>query len=126
MKTRIRTRTVLTLAAAAMATLILTTTSANAALIGFNAEDGSSLGAEFDPAKGDVGNALGDEYIAIENEGGGEDPGSADRVASYTVTFTEAGAYDLYGRVYIGPPPFLPISDLPNNVLRDTPQKANS
>ena len=117
-----------------MATLILMTTSANAALIGFNAEDGSSvtatvaasLGAEFDPPIGDVGNALGDEYITIENNGGGTGPGSADRVASYTVTFTEAGAYDLYGRVYIGPPPFLPISDLPNNVLRDTPQKANS
>ena len=26
----------------------------------------------------------------------------------------------------VGPPPFLPLSNLHNNVLRDTPQKANS
>jgi len=47
---------------------------------------------------------LGDEYITIEtynNEN--ENPGSAARVASYTVTFTAAGTYDLYGRLFIGP-----------------------
>ena len=103
MSMRNRTKIVLTLAVVAMAGLAFTVTSANAALIGFNAEDAAALGAEFDPPIGDIGNALGDKYITIENDGGGESPGSADRVASYTVTFTAAGTYDLYGRLFIGP-----------------------
>ena len=110
MNTRSRTKSVLTLAVVAVVALAFTT-SADAALIGVNAEDGSSvtatviasLGADFDPALDDVGNALGDEYITSESTAQGDSPGTAARVASYEVTFNAADTYDLYGRVYVGP-----------------------
>lgn len=58
--------------------------------------------------------SLGADY-AIESNTGAEgisitsdrvndlNPGSADRVATYTVKFTEAGTYELYGRLMVGP-----------------------
>ena len=80
----------------------------NAALIGFNAEDGSSetctvsvtLGAEFSIGSG--GGALGGQYIEWVN-GGGVAPETADRVSTYEITFEEPGVYELYARVYVGP-----------------------
>jgi len=71
----------------------------NAAVIGFQAESGT-LGAHFDPPIIDP-NALGGQYITIETPSGGGSPGHEDRVATYTVTFPEAGTYDLYARLYI-------------------------
>ena len=92
--------------------LLVLPLSAHAALIGFNAEDGSSesgnvvatLGADFDPALSDSG-TLGGQYITSETDGGGDGPGTAARVASYDVTFAEAGSYDLYAKVWIGSAP---------------------
>jgi len=71
----------------------------NAAVIGFQAESGT-LGAHFDPPIIDA-NALGGQYITIETPAGGGSPGHEDRIATYTVTFPEAGTYDLYARLYI-------------------------
>lgn len=83
---------------------------ANAALIGFEAENGSSvtttvaasLGADFDPPQSDPG-ASGGAYITTETDGGGNTPGSDPRTVSYDVTFLEAGTYDLYARLFMGP-----------------------
>ena len=82
---------------------------AGAALVGFNAENGSSdsttvsatLGADFAP-QGDI-NALGGVYLAAGSNGTGGSPGTVARVASYEVDFPEAGTYDLYVRAYCGP-----------------------
>ncbi len=80
-----------------------------AALIGWEAEDGSSfsgtvsatLGADFDPARSDAG-ALGSAYITTETDGlSSTTPGSDARTVSYTIDFVEAGTYDLYARLYI-------------------------
>jgi endo-1,4-beta-xylanase len=71
----------------------------NAAVVGFQAESGI-LGAEFDPPISDP-TALGGQYITIETSSGGEAPNHENRVATYTVTFPEAGTYDLYARLYI-------------------------
>ena len=43
------------------------------------------------------------QFITISMTGVGNNPGSAARVASYSVTFPTAGTYDLYGRVRVGP-----------------------
>ncbi len=83
--------------------------SAHAALIGFNAEDGSSvtttvtasLGDDFNPPQGDASTSVGGAYITAETTGGGDSPGSAARTATYTVNFPEAGTYDLYARVLV-------------------------
>ena len=45
-------------------------------------------------------------YITITTDGAGNNPGSAARVASYTITFPGAGTYQLYGRVLVGPNTF--------------------
>ncbi len=42
-------------------------------------------------------------YITILTDGAGNNPGSAARVATYTVTFPSAGLYQLYARVLVGP-----------------------
>jgi hypothetical protein len=73
----------------------------NAALIGFQAESGT-LGVDFDPPIVDPdGLALGGQYITIETPGAGGAPNHEDRIATYTVTFPEAGTYDLYGRLFV-------------------------
>ena len=81
-----------------------------AALFGFNAEDGSSatmsnavtitFGSDFS-TQSDVA-ALGGEYIDWLN-GGGVAPGSTNRVTTYEIPFAEDGTYDLYMRIYVGP-----------------------
>jgi hypothetical protein len=71
----------------------------NAAVIGFRAESGT-LGAHFDPPIIDP-DALGGQYITIETPSGGGSPGHEDRIATYTVTFPEAGTYDLYARLMV-------------------------
>jgi hypothetical protein len=73
--------------------------SSKAAVIGFQAESGT-LGAHFDPPVIDP-NALGRQYITIETTAAGGSPGSEDRVATYTITFPEAGTYDFYARLMI-------------------------
>jgi hypothetical protein len=42
-------------------------------------------------------------FISISTDGAGNNPGSAARVATYSVTFPSAGTYDLYARVRVGP-----------------------
>ena len=83
-----------------------------AALVGFNAENGASdtttvsasLGDYFTPPQSDP-NALGGQYITTSSGGSGTSPGTDAHIASYEVTFTEAGTYDLYVREYCGPNP---------------------
>jgi hypothetical protein len=73
----------------------------NAAIIGFQAESGT-LGIDFDPPIVDPdGLALGGQYITIETPGAGGAPNHENRVATYTVTFPEAGVYDLYVRLFV-------------------------
>lgn len=80
-----------------------------AALIGWEAEDGSSFsgtvfatpGADFDPALSDAG-ALGGAYITTETDGlSSNTPGSDARTVSYSIDFVEAGTYDLYARLLV-------------------------
>ena len=80
-----------------------------AALIGWEAEDGSSfsgtvsaaLGADFDPAQNDTG-ALGGAYLTSETDSlSSNTPGSDARTVNYSIHFTEAGTYDLYARLLI-------------------------
>lgn len=79
-----------------------------AALIGWEAEDGSSFsgtvsatpGADFDPALSDAG-ALGGACITSETDGGGGSPGTDARTVSYSINFVEAGTYDLYARLLV-------------------------
>jgi hypothetical protein len=71
----------------------------NAAVIGFQAESGT-LGADFDPPQIDP-LALGGQYITIETTAGGGSPGSENRIATYTVTFPEAGTYTFYARLLV-------------------------
>lgn len=65
-------------------------------LVTVEAESGA-LGADFAVNNGDP------TYITITSNSTGSNPGSAARVASYTVTFPSAGTYELYGRVRVGP-----------------------
>ena len=82
--------------------------SAHATLIGFNAEDGSSvsttaavsLGTDFDSPQSDP-KALGGQFITIEGTSSGDNPGGDARVATYTIHFPETGTYDLYLRFLI-------------------------
>ena len=84
------------------------TSFSQAALIGWEAENGSSfsgtvsasLGSDFDPALSDAV-ALGGSYITTEVGGGSNTPGSDSRTVSYSIDFTEAGNYDLYARLYV-------------------------
>ena len=80
-----------------------------AALIGWEAEDGSSfsgtvsatLGADFTPAHNDEA-ALGSTYITSETDSLESNmPGSDARTASYSIDFAQAGTYDLYARLYV-------------------------
>ena len=80
-------------------TLLTAAVSANAAIVGFEAESGT-LGIHFDPAIADVA-ALGGEYITTEVSDTGSP--NANKLVTYSVTFAETGTYDLYGKIYVGP-----------------------
>jgi uncharacterized repeat protein (TIGR03803 family) len=62
----------------------------------FEAESGS-LGSAFA-----VSNSASPAFITILTDGAGYNPGSAARVASYTVTFPTNGIYQLYARLRVG------------------------
>jgi len=63
----------------------------------FEAESGT-LGSEFNKLS-----AAGVTYITVTTDlVASQNPGSPNRVATYTVTFPFAGTYDLYGRVRVG------------------------
>lgn len=62
----------------------------------FQAEAGS-LGSDWA-----VSNSAAPAYITIRTDGAGYSPSNATRVASYTVTFPEAGLYQLYARLRVG------------------------
>lgn len=70
--------------------------SINAAFVAFESESGA-LGTDWA-----VSNSVSPAYITITSNGSGNNPGSTNRVASYTVTFPAAGTYQLYARLRIG------------------------
>lgn len=74
-------------------------TNTNATLVKFEAEAGA-LGVDWAVQNGVPTN------ITITTGGIGNNPASAARVASYTITFPRTGAYDLYVRLRIGPETF--------------------
>src|SRR5262245_32028025 len=76
--------------------LAIATSRTRAALVTVEAESGT-LGANFI-----VGNSGGTIYISNTNNNATSTPGIAARVASCSVTFPEAGTYDLYARIRIG------------------------
>ncbi len=67
------------------------------ALVTFEAESGA-LGSDFA-----LSNSSSPVYITITTDSAGSNPGSAARVASYTVTFPTAGTYQVYARLRVGP-----------------------
>jgi len=68
----------------------------SADLVTREAEDGT-LGANWTTSTDG-----GTQYITISGTGAGGNPGSAARVATYSVTFPVEGTYELYGRVRVG------------------------
>ena len=75
------------------------TNSSVVSLVKFEAESGT-LGTNFAVTNGTP------TFITITNNLAASNPGDAARVASYTVTFPVAGAYELYARVRVGPGTF--------------------
>jgi len=71
--------------------------SGRADLVTAEAESGA-LGADWA-----VSNSSSPAYITILSNSSSNAPGSAARVATYTVTFPAPGTYDLYARVLVGP-----------------------
>ncbi|MGH8186410.1 MAG: hypothetical protein ACREUC_07590, partial [Steroidobacteraceae bacterium] len=63
--------------------------------------ENAALGSAFTVATQDGAQAIG-----IGTTIGGGNPTSADRVATFSVTFPAAGTYELYGRVRVGPATF--------------------
>ncbi|HEV7607212.1 MAG TPA: endo-1,4-beta-xylanase [Steroidobacteraceae bacterium] len=55
------------------------------------------------PSQLSTGTLNGDTYITIASTIGGGSPPTADRTATYTVTFPHAGNYELYARFRVGP-----------------------
>jgi uncharacterized repeat protein (TIGR03803 family) len=89
------------LALAVLALLAMSAPASKAdALVTFEAESGV-LGAEWA-----VSNSSSPAYLTITITGAGNNPGSASRVATYTVNFPEPGVYQLYARVRVGLDPF--------------------
>jgi uncharacterized repeat protein (TIGR03803 family) len=89
------------LALAVLALLLTSAPIAKAdALVTFEAESGV-LGAEWA-----VSNSSSPAYLTITITGAGNNPGSAARVATYTVNFPDPGVYQLYARVRVGLDPF--------------------
>ena len=70
---------------------------ANAAVLKIEAEAANTLGANW--TNGTDG-AI--QFISTSTNGMGNNPGFAARVATFNVTFPEAGVYDLYVRVRVG------------------------
>ena len=70
-----------------IALLTLGAVSSRAASVSFEAESGT-LGADFA-----VSNSTSPQYITITSNGAGNNPGSAARVATYTIPFPAAGTY---------------------------------
>jgi glucuronoarabinoxylan endo-1,4-beta-xylanase len=71
-----------------------------AASVTVEAESGA-LGADWA-----ISNTVSPAYITITSNGGGNNPGSSNRVATYTVNFPAAGKYCLYAHVRVGPDTF--------------------
>src|SRR5262245_4115139 len=72
-----------------------------AATVTFEAESGA-LGSNFTN-----GTAAGVQFISISTDTvNAGNPGNANRVATYTVTFPAAGTYNLYSRLRVGPGTF--------------------
>jgi O-glycosyl hydrolase len=80
--------------------LVVAIRNGRAAFVSFEAESGT-LGAEWA-----LSNSASPIYITITTTGSGGNPGSAARVATYSVTFPAAGKYELYARVRVGADPF--------------------
>lgn len=70
--------------------------SCGAASVTFEAESGV-LGADWA-----VSNSASPAYITITSDSTASNPGSPNRLATYTVTFPAAGTYQLYARVRVG------------------------
>jgi hypothetical protein len=47
--------------------------------------------------------STGVQYITVASDGAGDNPVSAARVATYTITFPSAGTYELYMKIRVGP-----------------------
>jgi glucuronoarabinoxylan endo-1,4-beta-xylanase len=67
-----------------------------------------SLEAESGVLGGDwaLSNSASPAYISITTDGTGSNPGSAARIATYSLSFPAAGVYQLYARVRVGPSTF--------------------
>jgi len=90
------------LANISLATVLLASTMAGVPVrsradvqVSFEAETGA-LGADF--------NSVGSNptYITVSTDSTGNNPGSAARVATYTIVFPSAGTYELYARLRVG------------------------
>ena len=81
---------------ALLALLVIAPVCIKAALITVEAESGT-LGTNFL-----TGNSSGTIYISNTNNSTTNTPGIPGLVASYNVTFPEAGSYDLYARMRVG------------------------
>ena len=90
-------RPAILLMAVLAATLVAPSAAIADALVVVESESGS-LGTNFL-----AGNSSGTVYISNTNNNTASTPGIVGRVASYNVTFPEAGTYDLYARIRVGP-----------------------
>lgn len=82
----------LTLLAVCAALLV----TAQPSFVGFQAEAGT-LGTEWIPAINGTATV-----VRITTDGAGQNPGNANRVITYSVTFPQPGTYSLYARLYVG------------------------
>jgi hypothetical protein len=81
---------------AVLAVTLMPASSSRAASVTMQAESGT-LGTDFTN-----GVSAGTTFISIATTGAGNNPVSAARVASFSVTFPAAGTYQLYARVRVG------------------------
>ncbi|HUC81414.1 MAG TPA: endo-1,4-beta-xylanase, partial [Flavisolibacter sp.] len=70
---------------------------AQPSFVGFQAESGT-LGSEWLTAVNGTATV-----VRISTDGGGQNPATANRIITYSVTFPQPGTYFLYARVYVGP-----------------------
>lgn len=83
-----------------VACLLAMPTLLRAQSVTFEAESGT-LGTDWA-----ISNSTSPIYITITSNGSGSNPGSSNRVATYSVTFPAGGTYQLYARVRVGPNTF--------------------